>query len=229
MNTVLYEGKAGIPADTASEMRLLLHRNAYQLPKNDCFAGLPDTLRMNPYASLANPLPGDELAFLLKNNPAQATDTIRTLFLDVNQLGLSQGEWDTYYSLKAYLANGPKQGPGTELLPGVRINLSRSRTSLAAEKIGHFTFDLRKYRIPMPAQGVYVSLKRIVVEGESFSGPERPDNYIPTGPMLGPACTQAKSSAWVYTHTTGWRPLTSAENPAPLYHEAIQVELVGYK
>lgn len=229
VSTVLYQGWAAIPADNATEITVLVRRNAYRMPTDDCANVLADTLRMQPYASLANPRPGEELAFLIKNNSAQATDTIRTLFLDVNQLGFSQQEWDTHYVLKAYLANGPEQGPGTELPLGVRINVSRSRTIVPAWKKGQFMFDLREHHIPVPAQGMYICLQRVIVEGSVYSCHICLDKYSPTGPLLHPPCTLAENGAWVYTYANGWQPLTPTENPAPLYHEAIQVELVGRK
>lgn len=230
VNTVLYEGSAAIPTDTASEVLLLLRRNAKPLPASACTAGLPDTLRMKPYASQANPMPGCELAFLLKNSSTQGTDTVRSLSLDVNRLGISQGDSEVFYVLKAYLPNGPEQGPGTDVMPdwSPRLVLSRSMALSPAGKKGLFTFDLSEYHIPVPPQGVFISLYRIVVEGWR-PGLECLNNYTPSGALLRPACNLTENNVWVQTYRKGWCPIPPAENPVPLYHEAVRVELLSRK
>ena len=226
VRTVLYEGGAAI-APPAPDVQLFVHRNTFSLPTTACPGEGGDTLRMKPYASWASPLPGSELAFFVRPPAAQAPDTVRTLFLDVNRLGFRPDPWFSYYVLKAYRPNGPEQGPGTEvLLEQPVLALAPRRTTHPAGKQGLFAFDLLPYRIPVPAQGVYVSLVCIITEGwhESL---ENLDHYAPTGPVLRPACALNEPSAWVYTPMQGWCPIPANESPVPLYHEAVQVELVG--
>ena len=225
VHTVLYEGTAAISTLPASEVQLYVHRNTVALPETVCPGEGSDTLRMKPYASLATPGFGSELAFLVRPPAAQAPDTVRTLFLDVNRLGLDPDRWHGYYLLKAYCPNGPEQGPGTVTFLPV-VNLCPSATTHPAGRRGLFAFDLRPYHIPVPAKGVYISLVSIVTEGwhESL---ENVAPYAPIGPLLHPSCALNEQSAWVYQYTQGWCPLPINETPALLYHDAVQVELVG--
>ena len=234
VQTVLYAGRAAIPADTATLVTIWLRRTAARLPADDCAAGTADTLRMKPYASTATLLLGSELAFLVPNDLSQRADTMRTLVLDAAYLQLDPEDED--YRVRFYQPNGPEHGPGTEVLGDymLLVNLSRTGQAGPGEKKGRYALNVRELGIPVPRQGVFVGLQAVVTENLRY-WLEQLKGYTPTGRLLRPACTVAASSIWydqtglILPYQSSWCPLSPAQNPVPFYHLGVQVELVEHK
>ena len=217
VQTVLYEGRAAIPADTAREITILLHRNKHQLPPDEC-AGLADSLRMAPFAALITPFPGTRLAFFIAGNPQQTAGKIRTIGLDLEKIGMKDEE----FWLRIYQAKGFSHSPGDVLMHEGRQFIDFHRTA------GQQWIDLIEYNVSIPAEGILVELE-VMVGCDACWGFSTLPNYKPTGLLLSPPCKLAEAHNWVQLFKPGWRPLAPAENPVPLYHQAIQVELVSQK
>ena len=87
VQTVLYNGHATILADTTGEAIVLLRRNNYQLPDDEC-TGTVDSLRVRKYASQISPLPGCGLAQFIANKQQAPSAKIRTIAIDAEKMGL---------------------------------------------------------------------------------------------------------------------------------------------
>lgn len=216
VQTVLYEGHAPIPADSAKELTILLHRNKYQLPTDEC-TGLADSLRLAPFAALAQHgwMPETRLAFFIANNLQQPAGKIRTIGIDLKKMGMDDAE----FWLRIYQGKGSAHSPGDVLMHEDRQFIDFHRTT------GRQWIDLSDYNVSIPAEGILIELEAMV--GCDACWGFRPlANYTPTGPLLSPPCRLAEAHNWVKLSKQSWRPLIPAENPVPLYHQAIQVELV---
>lgn len=217
VQTVLYEGHAAIPSDTAREMTILLHRNKHQLPTDEC-AGLIDSLRMAPFAAQGYVLPGTRLAFFIENKLPQPAGRIHAIGIDAKKLGMEDGE----YWFRIYQGRGPKSESQNVLKSQGRAFFNFHPTD------GLQWFDFKSDSVSVSAQGVTVEFEGLA--GCDACWPfEALKHYTPTGPLLSPPCTLAEAHNWLYEYRTGWRRLTPAENPVPLYHRGLQVELVKTK
>jgi len=220
VSTVLYQGNAVIPADTSADLTILLRRRKRQLPPDDC-AGVVDSLRMNPYAVSALALPGKGLGFFIENTSGHTADTLKAIILDREGMNL---DWGNYWVV-LYAA----PSPGQELRAIVEQPYG---VAIANAALGRQYFDFKSANILIPPGGFILELTFVPGCDKCPMWITPVFNHLPTGPLLAPPCLLADAKHWLFEYSSNSyskRRLTPAENPAPLYHNGLQVELVGHK
>lgn len=210
VQTMLYNGQADTPADTAQVVTLLLKRNAYRFKPQDCQQAA-DSVHLSPYASPLLGIPGEQMAFLLRDSTARHPQKLRALTFRFGQEGFPRES----FRVRLYRCDGPELPPGQDLLP----------ENVILEDYGEAvrTVNLSAYNIAIPPAGFFVALEAIVREFK-----RRPvDEYLPTGPALRPPCAFASTRTWTYTYGMGqgWHRVTPANNCWPLYERAFSAEI----
>lgn len=220
VETVLYRGKAVMPVDTSAEMTILLRRNQRSLPADEC-AHVVDSLRMNPYAVQAFALPGTSLAFFIANTSRHTADTLKAIILNREGMNL---DWGNYW-VGIYAAPAPGLMPQELLAEPCGLAIDKAAT-------GPQYFDVKSANMLVPSGGFILELMLNSGCDKCPSWRTPQFNHSPTGPLLSPPCLLAEAQHWLFEYgykRYSKRHLTSAENPAPLYHRGLQVELVGQK
>lgn len=218
VQSVLYEGSAPLPTDTASRVILLAKRKRFRTLAGEC-QQLADSVHVSPSAEPLFGLPGTQMAFLILDSAARQPRKLRTFTFRGGENGFPCEP----FRVRIYRYDGPEQPPGEDLLTeNCVINNVRD---------GVISTDLSSYQIQphavgnvfLPTKGFFVAFEWIVTEWRGIVAPM--DAYVPVGPVLRPPCAFIDARTWVYVIGKGWHRATAVENCWPLYESALSVEV----
>lgn len=213
--TILYEGKAAIPADTTQPVTLLLKRNAYRFKPYGC-QHLADSVYIPRYGyGPVMGYPDSQLAFLIQDSTIRQPYKLRAVTIRIGLNGLPREPMRLHF----YQYNDHPEAPPVErLLP------ESSCIDIAASTEGVFAYDVSSYNIMVSGTGFFVVLEYIA-SADKFYTTNPIENYIPTGPVLHPPCARADIRIWESKVGQGWHHATTAESYWPLYESAVSVEV----
>ena len=214
VKTILYDGKATLPADTTQRVTLLLKRNAYRFQPYGCQQPA-DSVHIPPYyAGLPEMgLPNFQFAFLIKDTALHQPHRLRSLTFRIGRNGFEREP----FQIRIYQHTEPSQPPGPDVFTEFFI--------ACPDAEGVFTYDLSGFNTVVPVDGFFVALE-YKTGGDKFYCTDPAVGYIPTGTILRPPCASADTRTWQYSqYHGGWKRLTPAAHYWPLYESALSVEV----
>lgn len=211
--TIFYEGKAAIPADTTQPVTLLLKRNAYRFKPYGC-QHLADSVYIPRYGySPVIGYPDTQLAFLIRDSTMRQPYKLRAITLRIGRDGLPREP----IRLHLYQYNDRPEAPPVEQLLPESLCISQSTE-------GVYSYDVSWYNIMVSGTGFFVVLEYIW-GADKFYTTNPIENYVPIGPVLHPPCARADIRTWELKAGQGWHRATAAENCWPLLESAVSVEV----
>ena len=213
VQTMLYEGRTSLPADTAQPVTLRLRRNSYRFKPFGC-QQLADTVHIPPYVTM--PIlgyPGSQYAFLIRDSLMHQPHKLRTITFRTGHAAFSREP----FRLRIYQgSDNSATPPGEELLP-------ESFLICPNKEEGIWTYDVSEYDIIVSDKGFFLAMG-YTIGGDKFYCMPEVTKYTPAGPILRPPCARPDIRTWENTGK-GWHRATAVENCWPLYESAISVEV----
>ncbi|GAA4043251.1 hypothetical protein GCM10022409_31560 [Hymenobacter glaciei] len=210
VESLLYQGRVALPADTTQRITLLVQRSSFRFKPYYC-QRLADSVHFSPHAMPLLGIPGAQMAFLIQDSTAHQPRRLKTLTFRFGPNGFPQES----FRVRIYQYNGPEQPPGEDLLT--------ENCTVQDIHEGFLSFDISAYNVSLPPAGFFVSLEWMVTELRGITS--QMQGYAPTGPILRPPCAFDDTRTWAYVFGKGWHRATAVENCWPLYESALSVEV----